>query len=286
MFKKALEAADSELYPDNVTRSAVGLAQRYADAIGLVAECALSGGMTGDAEADAPRLASRPACRTDRLQVVVHVDAETLPADSTRGESMLESGQNVPAGTSRRIACDSSKVVMTHAADGSVLDVGRRTRTISSRLRLALEERDKGCRFPGCNCRWTDSHHVKHWADGGETKLDNLVLLCKRDHRAVHEEGFTVAWEGGEGGAAPELVFRTPTGERILAVPPPPAVPSDPVAAFQLKRAAEDIWIDPHTTTPLWAGEKFDLHWTISALWRPRGGTEPGEEGDTAAGRA
>ncbi|MBT8396631.1 MAG: HNH endonuclease, partial [Gemmatimonadetes bacterium] len=66
---------------------------------------------------------------------------------------------------------------------------GRRTRTVSPSLRRALEARDRGCRFPGCGLRFAEAHHDKHWADGGETRLRNLVLLCRRHHRAVHEGG-------------------------------------------------------------------------------------------------
>ena len=81
---------------------------------------------------------------------------------------------------------------MTHGSDGSVLDVGRKTRTVPPAIRRALDHRGGGCRFPGCGLRFCDAHHIKHWADGGETRLDQLVLLCRRHHRAVHEEGFRV----------------------------------------------------------------------------------------------
>jgi len=82
------------------------------------------------------------------------------------------------AETSRRISCDSGLVRVTHAPDSSVLDVGRRTRTIPPALRRALEAWDRGCRFTGCGLRFCDAHHVRHWADGGETSLGNTVLLC------------------------------------------------------------------------------------------------------------
>jgi hypothetical protein len=81
---------------------------------------------------------------------------------------------------------------MHHDQAGGVLDVGRKRRTVPPAIRRALEHRDAGCRFPGCGCRYTDAHHIVHWADGGETRLDNLVLLCSRHHRAVHEGGFRV----------------------------------------------------------------------------------------------
>ena len=85
------------------------------------------------------------------------------------------------------MACDAAKVEMVHGKDGSVVSVGRKTRTIPPHLRRALEERDRGCRFPGCASRFTEAHHVRHWADGGDTSLKNLLLLCRRHHRSVHE---------------------------------------------------------------------------------------------------
>jgi 5-methylcytosine-specific restriction endonuclease McrA len=81
---------------------------------------------------------------------------------------------------------------MTHDADGRVLEVGARTRTIPPALRRALRHRDGGCRFPGCGSRFTQGHHIRHWANGGPTTLSNLASLCRRHHRAVHEEGFQI----------------------------------------------------------------------------------------------
>ena len=134
--------------------------QRRADALGLVAESALASGLD-------------PGSRGDRYQVVVHVDAEALPAGGEDGSSCLADGVHVSAETSRRLACDAALVVMRHAADGRMLDIGRRTRAISPGLRRALEHRDGGCRFPGCGLKLCDAHHVEHWADGGETNLAN-----------------------------------------------------------------------------------------------------------------
>ena len=99
-------------------------------------------------------------------------------------------GIHVSAETARRMACDTATVSMHHGPGGEILDVGRRTRTISPALRRALAARDRHCRFPGCGNLRCDGHHIEHWADGGRTALDNLVLLCRRHHRAVHEEGF------------------------------------------------------------------------------------------------
>ena len=113
------------------------------------------------------------------------------------------------------MACDAAVVAMVHAKDGEVLSVGRRTRTIPPHIRRALEDRDRGCRFPGCGCRFTEAHHVKHWADGGETSLRNTLLLCRRHHRAVHEGRVKVS-VNGDG----TVLFFTPRG-RILPDAPP-----------------------------------------------------------------
>jgi hypothetical protein len=169
-FVRALDAAAEALYQrtkTNTERSAcrdsagheLAADHRRADALVLVAESALAGGLD-------------PGAAGERYQVVVHVDATVLADPAEQGVSCLANGQHVPAGTSRRVACDAAIVVMSHAPDGSVLDVGRRTRTISPALRRALVSRDGGCRFPGCGQSRCDAHHLEHWADGGETSLD------------------------------------------------------------------------------------------------------------------
>ena len=116
-------------------------------------------------------------------------------------------GIHVSAETARRMACDAATVTMHHGPGGEILDVGRRTRTISPALRRALAARDRQCRFPGCGNVRCDVHHLEHWADGGRTALDNLVLLCRRHHRAVHEEGFRVTLD-----AAGDARFLGPNG--------------------------------------------------------------------------
>ena len=115
------------------------------------------------------------------------------------------------------MACDAAVVAMVHAKDGSMLSVGRRTRTIPPHIRRALEERDRGCRFPGCGCRFTEAHHVKHWADGGETSLRNTLLLCRRHHRAVHEGRVKVS-VNGDG----TVLFFTPKGRMLVDAPSRP----------------------------------------------------------------
>ena len=79
---------------------------------------------------------------------------------------------------------------MQHDEHGNTVEVGARTRTIPPALRRALNHRDQHCRFPGCGLPFGEGHHVRHWAQGGPTTLSNLALLCRRHHRAVHEDGY------------------------------------------------------------------------------------------------
>jgi len=183
-------------------------AQRRADALTTMAETAL-------------RHDPGPRSSAERYQVVVHVTAVTLAGDEA-GRCELECGQGVALDTARRIACDSSSITLTEDPSGNPLDLGRKTRVVSSALRRALEARDGGCRFPGCTRhRFVDAHHIEHWANGGATSIDNLVLLCRRHHRLVHEGGFSVD-KTGDG----RVRFRRPDGCIIDDCPRPAAAGS------------------------------------------------------------
>jgi hypothetical protein len=153
------------------------IAQRRADALVRMAEGYVSKAGTAN--------------NGDRYLIHVHADIETLKADGVGAESELDDCCNVPAETSRRLSCDAGVVHWLENKEGETLSIGRKTRTIPPAIRRALKRRDHGCRFPGCTCnRFVDAHHIIHWADGGETSLNNLVLLCRRHHRLVHEGGF------------------------------------------------------------------------------------------------
>ena len=178
-------------------------------------------------------------------------------------------GLRVSAETSRRMACDAAAVVMRHSADGAILDVGHKTRTIPPALRRALQARDRQCRFPGCHARRCDAHHVQHWADGGATRLDNLVLLCRRHHRAIHEEGFTVRLD-----PTGNAEFCWPDGRPFPAVTPAPRWSGPPLAPSDARLATAAIVIDADTATPDWHGEPLDVGFAIDVMWMPR--TVPG----------
>jgi hypothetical protein len=217
-------------------------------------ECA-----TVEAVGPAPRKRPVTIGRAERFQVVVHVDAEALRAGSDSGQAVLAGGIPISAETSRRIACDASRVVMIHDQEGNVLDVGRRTRIVPTAIRRALDYRDRSCRFPGCGLRICDAHHIDHWIDGGTTKLTNLTLLCRRHHRAVHEEGFGVQMS-----ASGEISFTRPDGRPLPDAPALPRLPEDCVD--RLIGAQQDLEIDAWTPTPDWHGERLDLDYAIRAL--------------------
>jgi 5-methylcytosine-specific restriction endonuclease McrA len=248
LLLRALAAARETLY-QKVGGSAEPptMAQRQADALALLAETALH-------HLD-------PGAPGERYQVVVHVDAAALVDPDQPGQSVLEDGPRVSAETSRRLACDASRVVMRHDEDGRTVEVGARTRTIPPALRRALHHRDGGCRFPGCGLPFGHGHHVRHWAQGGSTTLSNLALLCRRHHRAVHEEGYQVGREPDG-----ELWFRRPDGRVMPEVPPSAAVPADPVQALQARHDTQGLRLHSRTTCPSWLGEPLDVGWAIDVL--------------------
>jgi hypothetical protein len=262
---QALSAAREELYQRararqaedvpagtgvvDVPAEALSMAQQQADALGLLAETALHHGLD-------------PGAPGERYQVVVHVDAQVLADDAgAPGQSVLDGGARVPAETSQRLACDASRVVMRHDPDGRVTEIGARTRTIPPALRRALQYRDRGCRFPGCGLPFGQGHHIRHWAKGGPTTLSNLAMLCRRHHRAVHEEGYEVeSWSDGV------LRFRRPDGRVLPDVPMPTLVPADAGRVLRGRHEALGLDIDARTAMPGWEGERLDVGYAVDVL--------------------
>src|SRR6056297_1757123 len=213
------------------------VAQRRADALVRVAEGFL-GGATGSKGGE-------------RTTIHLHTNSDTLRHDGEGAESRLDTGANVSAETSRRLACDCGVVHWHEDEAGSTLDVGRKTRSIPPAIRRALRRRDQGCRFPGCTAhKYVDAHHIMHWADGGETKMDNLVLLCRHHHRLVHEGGFDVRMTA----SGPE--FTDATGRTIPAVAETRSRGN--VIALKVQNRESGLEIGAETTVPLWEGERMD----------------------------
>ena len=252
LLMQALAAAREALYQRRADQAPEAdpptMEQQQADALALLAESALHHGID-------------PGAPGERYQVVVHVDAAVLADPDQAGQSVLEDGLRVPAGTSQRLACDASRVVMRHDAAGRLLEVGARTRTIPPALRRALHHRDRGCRFPGCGVRFGQGHHIRHWAQGGPTTLSNLALLCRRHHRTVHEEGYQVDRQPDG-----ELRFCRPDGRPLPEVPPPIEMPDDPVKVLRAKHDEEELVLNARTAIPGWLGERLDVGWAIDVL--------------------
>ncbi|MGZ5330649.1 MAG: DUF222 domain-containing protein [Solirubrobacterales bacterium] len=201
----------------------------------------------------------RPGPRTE---LIVHVDAATLVADGD-GRCHIEHGQAISPETARRLGCDAALVSVPERA-GEPLSVGRRSRTVPAAINRALRSRDGTCCCPGCESRHgLDAHHVRHWAHGGETSLDNLVRLCRRHHRLLHEGGFSVepaAGEPAEGeGTGGELRFRDRHGH---VIPESPGLPAG--SRHQLARTYG--W--PRSAPWPGSGERLDLHYALSILDR------------------
>lgn len=235
------EAAQERFFASQMTSD---FARRRADALVALADAAMTVERRGRAAAD-------------RHLVMVHVDVAALTHDSQGGLSELEDGTPLAPETVRRLGCDCS-IVTAIERDGEILNVGRKTRAISTPIKRALVARDRHCRFPGCTSKvWVEGHHIRHWAfEGGETRLSNLVLVCRAHHRAVHEYGYRVTLRGKK------PTFFRPDGTRIEAPAPNSSTPGAVVAMNQ----GFGLGIDSETCVPEWYGEEWNYDVTVARL--------------------
>ena len=209
----------------------------------------------------------------------MHIAHDALCDVPESSGASLEHGGSVAVETARRLGCDGALLGVVKGARGEPLAVGRRTRAVPPAIRRALRIRDGGCRFPGCDrTRYAHAHHIRHWADGGETSLDNLVTLCSQHHRLVHEGGYGVRVKEGE------IQFTRPDGRVMPAAGrphggrfrgntsatcrpqsgcPEPAGGAQRLAAFN---AARGLAIDADTARCGWGGERMDYDIAIDAL--------------------
>ncbi len=195
----------------------------------------------------------------DRTTVFVHLSDNDLAGARV---AELEDGTRLPPETFRRIACDAGLVGVRTDDDGHPLDVGRKTRSIPPAIRRALNVRDRTCRFPGCDHqRWLDAHHIDHWLHGGETKLDNLILICPTHHRLLHEGGFTLAL-----GEERRVLFRDPNGRAVALLPPRPLVAGQAVAQLRAANENAGVQIDSRTCESEWRGERPDYDYIVARL--------------------
>ena len=249
LILKALDLAiDQEDVTAETSEPRASFSARRADAIAEMAESYLANGPASSSTAD-------------RYQVMIHVTAETDNGAETTN-NYLENGPHVSAETSRRLACDSSISILHEDQNGQPLNIGRKSRVIPPAMRRALRARDEGCRFPGCTHKYfIDGHHIRHWADGGETGLDNLVQLCRYHHRLVHEGGFIC--ERHDDG---QVLFRDQVGQVIDTTGYVP--PSDYTLAEYMRQRMEDLYINSETCVSQWyAGDSMDYDLAVGSLF-------------------
>ena len=194
-FIEMIETAAAALHPP-APDAHQALAAEAPPPSGLPLQRPPLGARRADALAEVARSGS------PRTQVVLHVDEAALACTASvaaerAGETCaIEDGPAIPSETARRLVCDASLVIAGHARDGAV-GYGRTRRVVPPPLRTVLDRRDGHCRFPGCERRHDlHAHHIRHWAHGGATNADNLVLLCRFHHRLLHEDGFTIRRTG------------------------------------------------------------------------------------------
>ena len=216
---------------------------------------------------DAERRKPRPLRGDERAAVVVHVDAADLaqvppPVETgTRsaergGSARVHNGPALRRQVVARLLCSARMRAVIRGGDGSVLDLGRSRRTVTTTQFRALLIRDHHCAHPGCtSVRGLEAHHVVHWIDGGPTDMANLVLLCERHHHLLHDDAFRIEalgeqrfrFFGRDGRLLPDHVHPD-----SFVTEPGPVDAEHPVAAT--------------AATPQWYGDRLDREWAISVL--------------------
>lgn len=239
----------------------------------------------------------------DRTLVVVHVDARHLDhseaedsAADSAAEACGDAGGDVGVGlcridgvggiepdTARRLACDAMLVGIIQGAGGVTLAHGRRRRLVSAAQRRALQVRDGGCRFPGCErVTHLEAHHVTPWSHSGPTNLPNLILLCRFHHVACDEGGVRIRERATSTRRRPDWIFVTAQGEPFAAQPAAPGWRDDDWILWQGldgSKGRRDAEADK--ICPLWAGERFSLADTVSVLF----GITSGRDRDSGRAR-
>ncbi|MES3007033.1 MAG: DUF222 domain-containing protein [Pseudomonadota bacterium] len=263
VFMKAVEAMVAAQNPPitqddaSASLSEKTFPQKRVDALLALAEQAMSTMEAG----------LQPLSSAEKYQVVIHIEHRNEQHCS------IESGAHhlpLSPASAKRLCCDASLVSVLEDSGGNVLNVGRKTRTIPPSIRRALQIRDRGCRFPGCcESRYVDAHHVQHWCDGGETRLDNLVLLCRHHHRLLHHEGYEIVKHSNQ-----QFEFLTPAGGAMPAVLVPQFAAAEDMANETLSIEKEHdgigLEIDSRTAVTRWEGEKMDYGLAVGAMLRGR----------------
>lgn len=250
---------------DYIEEDGITFPQRRADALLVMAEQFLA---EGNHTIEGATLAG-----SERCQLMLHIHAGSNINNSLDGRWL-------PTEAAKCLSCDASLIVIEEDEVGNVLNIGRRSRIIPAGMSRALSVRDHGhCQFPGCcESRYVEGHHIKHWGDGGETKLDNLVTLCRYHHRELHKGNFylSVKPEVCDSNAnnprfADRLVFSRcrkglkgqPYAEGESIIEANPACPNRNCTELPWS-ICKDIGIK--TAITHWLGERMDLEMAVDGL--------------------
>ena len=253
-FSEAVESEAANRYQDLLEHT-------RADALAGIAEHFLA------TAGETPTL--RGLKGSERCQLMLHVDINTLRQHYSKPNPLhehchMEGKHWVSPDTARRLSCDASVITVLEDEQGRVLNIGRKARTVPANISRALSLRDSTCRFPGCcESRYVDAHHIQHWADGGETSLDNLVTLCRYHHRQLHAGSYSITVV--QSSAGQQLQFATPSGRTIETshFPQFPDVSAETSRQALVSIAPE---VDSRTAVTHWRGENCDYGMAVEAL--------------------
>ena len=190
-----------------------------------------------------------------RNQVFLHIN-------TSLGTNYLGSGHYVPEKIVKQFTCDGSVTPVFENSGGNVISIGRKARVVPAKMRFAIDQRDGGCcQFPGCAQRkWTDKHHVKHWSDGGETSMNNLITLCRKHHRLIHKDEYSIKSEPGR------FVF-VDRLEREIPVTFSSGLFTRSGQSLESLNQHEELNIDHTTAACLWEGEQMNYSDAVERLF-------------------
>jgi len=265
--RRADDSAESRVVSEPTSGRGAGVLQRgvdaarrnfdRADALVSVAQAYLRG--------------DRPARSPIEITVTIPAASlQTAPCCTDAAKPKLEMTDPVEVGemggvfiapeTARRLGCDAGVIAIIEDSGGAPISVGRKQRTIAGALKRALYQRDVCCTYPGCTHQvFLEGHHIKHWADGGETSLWNTVLLCSHHHRYVHEYGYTIQFDVDR-----KPQFRDPRGRLVTMTPARPAPPD--LGWPHIRAANAPLEIDAATNADCWDGSPVDYGAIVGQL--------------------
>jgi hypothetical protein len=271
---------NTSFIPDKLT-----FPQRRADALVALSEHYLASSTASTVSSLKPSLSSLKAA--ERCQLVLHVHTGDEPKQGANLAGELDAsldGRWLLPDAAKRLACDASLLIVKEDSAGNVLDIGRKSRIIPPAMSRALAIRDGGCQFPSCcESRYVEGHHIKHWADGGDTKLDNLVTLCRYHHQELHRGAFFLSVKPTRSDGKPvhfrerlffskvDRYFDSPFNRsKDFVIAANPAKFTCACHSFsELEKTLNDEMSEPiteKTAVTKWTGERMDLSMTIEGL--------------------